>query len=217
MTPLLSKHPKVSRLGIDADSELRTGFTKLLPFLRNFARGLSRNRELGEDLVQETLAKAWKARRSFRAGSNLKAWLFTILRNEFYSHQRRAWRQAPWDDELENRVPAPDSEKHWATELSDLARALNSLSEIHRKALILVGVGGFSYAEAAAMTNCALGTVKSRVGRARQSLRETLNNRLPVAARSCTPKGGTIDRLLTELAVATHKPGRQRLESDHAQ
>jgi RNA polymerase sigma-70 factor (ECF subfamily) len=85
----------VSRLGLDADSELRAGFTKLLPFLRNFARGLSRNRELGEDLVQETLVKAWQARRSFRSGSNLKAWLFTILRNEFYSYRRRAWRKRP--------------------------------------------------------------------------------------------------------------------------
>src|ERR1043165_3734103 len=79
-------------------TEFEAGLVKLMPFLRAFAKTLSREREAAEDLGQEALSKAWRSRGSFTAGSNLKAWLFTILRNEFYSQQRRAWRQMPWDE-----------------------------------------------------------------------------------------------------------------------
>ncbi len=105
----------------------------------------------------------------FQAGTNLKAWLFTILRNQFYSDRRRAWRQAPWDQDAAERIPGSSGEQNWAADLSDTARALTCLSDEQREALILVGAGGFSYEDAAAICNCAVGTVKSRVARARRS------------------------------------------------
>ena len=78
---------------------------RLIPFLRAFARSLTGNQEGADDLAQETLVKAWQSRATFIPGTNLKAWLFTILRNQFYSDRRRAWRQAPWDQDAAERIP----------------------------------------------------------------------------------------------------------------
>ena len=90
----------------EADAQFRKDLLALIPFLRAFSRSLCGERELADDLAQEALAKAWQSRDTFRPGSNLKAWLFTILRNQFYSDRRRAWRQAPWDETAVERVPA---------------------------------------------------------------------------------------------------------------
>ena len=79
--------------------DFKTELLSLVPFLRAFARSLTGNQEAADDLAQETLVKAWQSRSSFIPGTNLKAWLFTILRNQFYSDRRRAWRQAPWDQD----------------------------------------------------------------------------------------------------------------------
>ena len=79
--------------------DFKTELLGLVPFLRAFARSLTGNQEAADDLAQETLVKAWQSRASFIPGTNLKAWLFTILRNQFYSDRRRAWRQAPWDQD----------------------------------------------------------------------------------------------------------------------
>ncbi len=92
-----------------------------MPHLRAFARGLCHNRELAEDLVQDTLIKAWAAQARFEPGTNMKAWLFTILRHELYSHGRRAWRQVHWDTDKGERIPAPGNQQLWAAELSDAA------------------------------------------------------------------------------------------------
>src|SRR6201990_2817925 len=142
----------------------------LVPFLRAFARSLTGNQEAADDLAQETLVKAWQSRSSFIPGTNLKAWLFTLLRNQFYSDRRRAWRQAPWDQEAAERIPGGGQDQGWAADLSDTARALRCLTDEQREALILVGAGGFSYEDAAEICNCAVGTVKSRVARARKAL-----------------------------------------------
>lgn len=147
----------------------------LVPFLRAFARSLTGNPEAADDLAQETLVKAWQSRASFIPGTNLKAWLFTILRNQFYSDRRRAWRQAPWDQEAAERIPGGGEDQLHAAELSDTVRALRRLSDEQREALILVGAGGFSYEEAAAICKCAVGTVKSRVARARKTLIDILD------------------------------------------
>lgn len=152
------------------DARFKTDLLELIPFLRAFARSLCGNQEAADDLAQETLVKAWQARDMFAPGTNLKAWLFTILRNQFYSDRRRAWRQAPWDQDAAERIPGSAGEQSWAAELSDTARALTCLSDEQREALILVGAGGFSYEDAARICNCAVGTVKSRVARARKSL-----------------------------------------------
>ena len=157
----------------------------LVPFLRAFARSLTGNPEAADDLAQETLVKAWQSRASFIPGTNLKAWLFTILRNQFYSDRRRAWRQAPWDQDAAERIPGGSEDQIYSAELSDTVRALRRLSDEQREALILVGAGGFSYEDAAAICKCAVGTVKSRVVRARKTLIDILDgeNRLGDAAR----------------------------------
>src|SRR3569833_745474 len=147
----------------------------LVPFLRAFARSLTGNPEAADDLAQETLVKAWQSRSSFIHGTNLKAWLFTIMRNQYYSDRRRAWRQAPWDQEAAERIPGGSEDQVHSAELSDTVRALRRLSDEQREALILVGAGGFSYEDAAAICKCAVGTVKSRVARARKTLIDILD------------------------------------------
>lgn len=155
--------------------DFKTELLGLVPFLRAFARSLTGNQELADDLAQETLVKAWQSRSSFVPGTNLKAWLFTILRNQFYSDRRRAWRQAPWDQDAAERISSGSEDQLRAAELSDTVRALGHLSDEQREALILVGAGGFSYEDAAAICKCAVGTVKSRVARARKTLIEVLD------------------------------------------
>ena len=155
--------------------DFKTELLSLVPFLRAFARSLTGNQEAADDLAQETLVKAWQSRASFIPGTNLKAWLFTILRNQFYSDRRRAWRQAPWDQDAAERIPGGGEDQVASAELSDTVRALKHLSDEQREALILVGAGGFSYEDAAAICKCAVGTVKSRVARARKTLIEILD------------------------------------------
>ena len=171
---------KPDRPKADPDSEFKAGLLELIPFLRAFARSLCGNPDIADDLAQETLVKAWQSRTTFAPGTNLKAWLFTILRNQFYSDRRRAWRQAPWDQDAAERIPGASEEQSWAAELSDTARALSSLSDEQREALILVGAGGFSYEAAAKICNCAVGTVKSRVARARKTLLSILEGADPL-------------------------------------
>ena len=182
-------------------AELEAGLVKLMPFLRAFAQSLSGNRELAEDLTQEALAKAWRSRRTFARGSNLKAWLFTILRNEFCSYRRRAWRQAPWDAEMAETIPGASEEQHWAIELSDAACAMHGLDGPQREALMLVGVGGFSYDEAAALTGNAVGTVKSRVARARKSLRDIMEGQDPLPIEPDPTSGTAMSKLLSQLSL----------------
>ncbi|MGQ0740963.1 MAG: sigma-70 family RNA polymerase sigma factor [Alphaproteobacteria bacterium] len=185
----------------DVDEEFRRGLLELIPFLRAFSRSLCGDRDLADDLAQEALTKAWQSRDTFRAGSNLKAWLFTILRNQFYSDRRRAWRQAPWDESAAERVPAPGSVQGWAMQLSDTARALRQLPNEQREALILVGAGGFSYEDAARICNCAVGTVKSRVARARKALIASLEGKgaLPLPSGADRAQGDATHEIMSQL------------------
>src|SRR5215469_4439985 len=172
---------------------------ELTPFLLARALSLSGKRELAEDLVQETMANAWQARQSFTPGTNLKAWLCKILRNEFYSHQRRAWRQAPWCTVFEETIPSPPGEQMSAIDLCEAACAMNGLPDPQREALILVGVCGFSYEETALLLGGTLGTVKSRVARARISLLNILQSRrlrrTKLHPASCTAIGDWLIQL----------------------
>jgi RNA polymerase sigma-70 factor, ECF subfamily len=182
-----------------ADAQFRKDLLALIPFLRAFSRSLCGERELADDLAQEALAKAWQSRDTFRPGSNLKAWLFTILRNQFYSDRRRAWRQAPWDETAVERVPAARGEQTWAVQLSDTARALRSLPAEQREALILVGAGGFSYEDAARIANCAVGTVKSRVARARKALIASLEGQGPLSNEPRPAGGDATNEIMAQL------------------
>jgi RNA polymerase sigma-70 factor (ECF subfamily) len=177
----------------------KTDLLGLIPFLRAFARSLTGNPESADDLAQETLVKAWQSRDTFIPGTNLKAWLFTILRNQFYSDRRRAWRQAPWDQEAAENIPGARDTQGWAAELSDTARALRSLSDEQREALILVGAGGFSYEDAAAICNCAVGTVKSRVARARKALMSLLDGEEALPEQRRQGEGDAANEIMAEL------------------
>jgi len=165
LTQIPSPH-QVAAPGFDFKRDL----VALIPFLRAFAYSLCRQHNKAEDLAQEALVKAWRARMSFQPGTNLKSWLFAILRNELYSQNRRDWRQTPWDEELAQRIPTAANAQLWSLELSDTAEALHSLPQEQREAIILVGAAGFSYQEAAKICRVPEGTVKSRVARGRQAM-----------------------------------------------
>ncbi len=217
LNPLPHSPPRSS----DPDAQFKQGLLELIPFLRAFARSLCGNPDAADDLAQETLVKAWQSRRMFAAGTNLKAWLFTILRNQFYSDRRRAWRQAAWDQDAAERIPGTSSEQTAAAELSDTARALRSLSDEQREALILVGAGGFSYEAAAAICNCAVGTVKSRVARARKSLLAALDGSAPLPGMERSAQGDAAHEIMAQLdrLVPPNSPqaaGRKRSKRDPA-
>jgi RNA polymerase sigma-70 factor (ECF subfamily) len=161
----------------------------LLPHVRAFSIQLC-GRSLGEDIAQETLTKAWKARSSYLPGSNMKAWLFTILRNEYISHQRRAWRQVSWDQDVMDKVAAPPLQQKCEIELLDLRRALLRLPAHQREALLLITASGFSYQQASSITATPTGTLKSRVSRARAKLLDLLDG-VSVAAPGA-PKGRAV-------------------------
>ncbi|HEY7747374.1 MAG TPA: sigma-70 family RNA polymerase sigma factor [Aestuariivirgaceae bacterium] len=142
--------------------------------LRAFAVSLCGQPDRADDLVQETLVKAWSNIDSFQEGTNLQAWLFTILRNHYYSEIRKRRREVEdADGHYAGRLAAhPPQQGH--LDLADFKRALRSLPDDQREALVLVGASGFSYEEAAGICNVAVGTIKSRVSRARSHLAKTL-------------------------------------------
>jgi RNA polymerase sigma-70 factor (ECF subfamily) len=183
----------------ESTSDFKTELLALIPFLRAFARSLTGNQDAADDLAQETLVKAWQSRSTFAPGTNLKAWLFTILRNQFYSDRRRAWRQTPWDQDAAERLPGTSQDQSWSADLSDTARALRQLPDEQREALILVGAGGFSYADAAAICHCAVGTVKSRVARARKALMEILEGQASLSPTQRPDQGDAAKDIMAQL------------------
>ena len=157
-----------------ADEAFKTELTGLIPQMRAFARSLCRDATAADDLAQDALLKAWNNRNSYQPGTNMKAWTFMILRNQFYSEKRRSWRQSQLDQEAAERTLVAVDDPEAPVALDELRQALKTLPEEQREALILVGAGGFAYEEAAEICGCAVGTVKSRVSRARRALQATL-------------------------------------------
>ncbi len=152
------------------EEEFRRELLSALPHLRAFARGLCGRSDFADDLVQEAAIKAWTARDRFTPGTSIRAWTFAILRNHYLSELRRARHQADYDPDAAERllVIGPDQED--GLHISDTERALQKLPAERREALLLVGAGGFTYGEAADISGCAIGTMKSRVARARAEL-----------------------------------------------
>ena len=142
----------------------------LIPALRAFAWSLSHNGSDADDLVQDTLIKAWTNRDKFEPGTNLRAWLFTILRNTYYTNVLRRRREVRDEmGEYAGALKTPPTQD-WSVAMHALQEALQRLPDEHREALILVGAAGLTYEEAAEICGCALGTIKSRVNRARARL-----------------------------------------------
>jgi len=145
-----------------------------LPSLRAFAISLTRNMASADDLVQDTVVKAWTNIDKFEAGTNLQAWLFTILRNTFYSDRRKLRREVADPDGIhaESLFVRPDHDGKLA--FTEFRRAFDQLTPEHREVLVLVGASGFSCDEAAKMMGVASGTVKSRASRARKRLADLM-------------------------------------------
>ena len=164
--------------GADAqrDEAFRAELVALIPHLRAFARTLCGDPTGADDLAQDAMLKAWDARESFAMGTNMKAWTFMILRNQFYSEKRRSWRQSQLDQEAAERTLVAVDDPEAPVALDELRQGLAMLPAEQREALVLVGAGGFAYEEAAAICECAVGTVKSRVSRARRALQAILES-----------------------------------------
>ena len=142
---------------------------QLVPPLRAYARAVTRNRENADDLVQDTLLRALRSRHTFVPGTNLKAWTFTILRNQFITSARRKRPEQGIAPAEGDEIGMPASQEDTVA-LNDFHRILLQLPELQREALLLVGAEGFSYEEAAAVAGSTTGTMKSRVSRARAFL-----------------------------------------------
>lgn len=155
--------------------QLKSDLLAAIPNLRAFAVSLSGNPDRADDLVQETLVKAWSNLGSFVEGTNMPAWLFTILRNIYYSEYRKRRREvADSEGTIAARLAtAPAQNGHM--DFLDFRDALQKLPADQREALVLIGASGMSYEEAAGICNCAVGTMKSRVNRARNRLIELLS------------------------------------------
>lgn len=157
------------------DTGARREILATLPALRAFAVSLCGNIDRADDLVQETIARAIAHIDSFKSGTNMPAWLFTILRNLFRSEYRRRRREVEDVDGSYTDSLKTYPEQESRMEFAELRRALAQLAADQREALILVAASGFSYEEAASICGCAVGTIKSRVNRARSRLVELMS------------------------------------------
>jgi RNA polymerase sigma-70 factor (ECF subfamily) len=159
----------------DASADFRAQMVAIIPSLRAFARGLCGNRELADDLAQEAMMRAWAAHDSFTPGSNFRAWMFMILRNQFYTTMRKNARMTSWDPDAAERLLVEAPPQQHLVHMRDVEKALQKLPAEQREILMIVGAGGASYEEAAEVTGCAIGTVKSRLARGRAALASLIN------------------------------------------
>jgi RNA polymerase sigma-70 factor, ECF subfamily len=157
------------------DDQTRDSILAAIPNLRAFAISLSGNVDRADDLVQETVLRALANIDSFQPGTNMPAWLFTILRNLFRSEYRKRRREVEDATGMYAESMKSQPEQASRLEFEELRLALAQLPDDQREAVILVGASGFSYEEAAAICECAVGTIKSRVNRARNRLAELMS------------------------------------------
>lgn len=150
-------------------------FHTLLPeqsqCLRQRALTLTAHKDRAEDLVQDTLLKAWTSRDSFTLGSNLRAWLFTIMRNTFFSNLRKGHREVEDIDEAYAQALFEEPRQDHALELKQMISSIEQLPEIYSTPLLLMGIYGYSQSEAAKACDCTVGTIKSRVSRGRTAVK----------------------------------------------
>jgi RNA polymerase sigma-70 factor (ECF subfamily) len=184
-----------------SDRDFKRALSDVAPHLRAFARGLCGCRDRADDLAQEAMLRAWAARDRYSAGTNFKAWIFTILRNHFYSERRRARFQGDYDEVAAERILRTPPTQERAIELTDVLRALTAIPETYREALVLVAAGSLSYDEIADICGVALGTVKSRICRARSMLSQVIESgQLPDSRHDFVLTGGAIEAFFAELA-----------------
>lgn len=155
---------------ISPDEVFKDQLVAIIPSLRAFARALCGNRELADDMAQDAMVRAWAARNSYQPDTNFRAWMFKILRNNYYTAFRKNARTTSWDPEVAERLLVVGASQEMAIHVADVAAALGKLPAEQREVLMMVATGGLSYEEAADTIGCAIGTVKSRVARGRAAL-----------------------------------------------
>jgi RNA polymerase sigma-70 factor, ECF subfamily len=166
---------------VSEHAKLRDDLVKWIPNLRAFALSLTQSAQHSDDLVQDTLVKALSNLDKFEIGTNLRAWLFTILRNSFYNEIRhKKYHQTTTLDEIDPGAIDLRATQEKYVEFQDVLRGLGRLAPEQREAIILIAAEGLSYEEAAVICNCPVGTVKSRLSRARRRLEEYTNGEKPM-------------------------------------
>jgi RNA polymerase sigma-70 factor (ECF subfamily) len=158
----------------DNPQQLHDDILACLPHLRAFAHLLARDRALAEDLVQDTVLRALTYHHQFKPGTNFRGWLIIILRNRYFNEMRRRSRRSETSQEVVMADTAASGGQEERLEVRDFMRSFETLPSSQREALLLVGASGFSYEEAAHISGCAVGTMKSRVSRARLQLQTML-------------------------------------------
>ena len=153
------------------DQVLSRNMVALSCHLRAYALSLCRNPGLADDLVQDTMLKAWEHRAQYQQGTVLRAWMFAILRNKYLDDRRRSWRSCPLDADLAENTLHAISDPDSILALDEVRRGMAELPGEQRQALVLIGAGGFGYDEAAGICGASVGTIKSRTHRARARLR----------------------------------------------
>jgi RNA polymerase sigma-70 factor, ECF subfamily len=182
-------------------SAFKAELVALLPHLRAFCRFLCHGDvQSADDLAQETLTRAWASHETYKPTGAMRAWLFVIARNLYYSAKRRARFVGVYDPEHAERTLSVNARQNGVLELDDTRRALAELPEDQRDALILVTAGGLSYDEAARVCGCATGTIKSRVNRARTALMAILDR-----STSLSRRGGSAESALGDLVASAQR------------
>ncbi|WP_373488063.1 sigma-70 family RNA polymerase sigma factor [Blastomonas sp.] len=192
------------------DHTFKLRLAEVIPHLRAFGYSLCGKRDVADDLVQDTMLKAWAARARFRPDTSMRAWTFVILRNCFISQMRRNKFSAPYDEGVAERTLTANADQQAPIHLEDLRCALLKLGADQREAIILVGAGGFSYEEAAEICECAVGTMKSRVSRARTALLGIMEGGVSAADKA---KRRPADRAMSDILGQLDKlsPGADAL------
>ncbi len=189
----MERKPAPDATEIDPDKLFRDQLVALLPSLRAFARGLCRHREMADDLAQDTMMRAWAARESYTQGSNFRAWMFMIMRNQFYTTLRKNSRMTSLDPEVAERVLVIAPAQQNGINVDDVAKALQMLPTEQREVLLLIGANEMTYEEAAEVIGCAIGTVKSRLARGRAALTALIDgpadDALPASPQRRTRRG----------------------------
>ncbi len=179
------------------DDQFRKDIVALAPHLRTFALSLCRDRVRADDLVQDTMLRAWEFRSQYQSGTLLRAWMFTILRNKFLGDQRRKWRVCELDSTVAENTLEAVSDPNSILALDELRRALTQLSTDQRKAVMLIGAGGYAYGEAATICGASVGTIKSRTSRGRTRLHKILETGAYTA--DGLPSGAAMSTILDQV------------------
>jgi RNA polymerase sigma-70 factor (ECF subfamily) len=182
--------------------DFRQELTRIIPHLRAFARGLCGRADFADDLVQEAVLRAWTAREKFQPGTSMKNWTFVILRNVYLSEVRRNRFHGEYDPDAAEKMLSRPADQEGGLHMGDLKSAMMQLPLERREALLLVGAGGLSYEEAANIAQCAVGTMKSRVSRARRHLEALLEGTEP-RTREHSPSFVSHEEMLEEIDKIT--------------